>query len=195
MNKPLEHMQHQFDIIKQQLSQFKGDKGKWFNHQDLFVSKSFHCQSEELADYTKELEKNIKLLSSITSVEHAEYLSQRVQDQFACFRNLLNAQKLNSKHQNHRKATFQRLQRVKQLSKQVNQSSQELYQELSKLQEYERRLIDMVAEKQQTLHQYKGQKHRQEYQQQVLVTQQRLGRCRQALSKVEEQIQKLDNRS
>ena len=34
---------------------------------------------------------------------------------------------------------------------------------------------------------------RQEYQQDVLTYQQRLGRCRQALSKVEEQIQQLDD--
>ena len=195
MTDTIQQLVNQLDSIKQQLGDFHRANGKWFNAQDLFVSNSFHSQSEEVNDYLIELESNIQHLGRLSNLMHAEFLAERIRDQFACLKNLLNSQTVNTKHQTQRASTAKRVNRLKQLTRQVTQSSQELYQELSKLQEYERRLIEMVAEKQQILHQYQGKKHRQEYQQQVLVTQQRLGRCRQALSKVEEQIQQLDNKN
>jgi len=195
MQPAVAELYNQFLTLRNTLSRFTGDKGNWFNAQDLILSNAFHCRSEEVSPYLKELENNIRHLDLISNLEHAEYLSQTIRDQFACLRNLSNSQNVNQKHMAYRQKSKRQLQQVKSLSKRANQSSQELYQELSKLQEFERRLLEMVNDKQAELNKYQGQKLRQDLQTQVLLTQQRLGRCRQAISKVEEQIQALDNRN
>lgn len=163
----------------------------WFSASDVFNSSSFYTKSEELNDYLREIQNNISRLESVTEQSHAEYLTERIAAQFSCFKNYANASYLSTKYSNQNKKHFSQVNRVKQMAARVTQSSQALYQELSKLQEYERRLLDMVAEKQAQLHQADNS-NRTELQNAVLITQQRLGRCRKALSGVEEQIQALD---
>ncbi|NVK24316.1 MAG: primosomal replication protein [Gammaproteobacteria bacterium] len=195
MNNRIDELVQQFERLKQQVTAANIKQEQWFNKSDLFNSSSFYCQSDETHDYLKELETNIEKLSKIGENEYLEFLVDRITQQFSCFRSLLNSQSVNNKAKSYHRSHNQRLAKVKQLTRTVHQSSQDLYAELSKLQEFERRLIEMVTEKQQQLQQYSGSKLKNDYQQQVLVTQQRLGRCRQALSKVEEQIQKLDEQS
>lgn len=185
----------QFQQLEYKVNSASIEQQKWFNKSDLFNSSCFYSQSDETRDYLSELKDNIVKLSQITDTAYLEFLTERVTQQFACLKNLLNAQSVNNKAKHYRRSNTQRLAQVKKLTTTVNQSSQDLYSELSKLQEFERRLLDMVSEKQQQLSAYSGSKLRNDYQQQVLVTQQRLGRCRQAISKVEEQIQKLDDKN
>jgi primosomal replication protein N'' len=160
----------------------------------FFVSSSFYTQSDEVQDYLKELNSNIQKLANSQSSVHVEYLTERVTNQFTCLKNLINSVSVNTKTKRQDSSLTERVNQMKQLAARVTRSSQDLYAELSKLQEYECRLEQMVQDKQRTLTEYKGIAKRTELQQQVLITQQRLGRCRQALSKVEEQIQELDNR-
>lgn len=185
-------LEAQFQVLVTQFEQLKLNQENWFNHSDFFNSTAFYTKSDELSDYFNELKSDIDKLSRITDTTHIEFLADKITQEFACFKALLNAKYLDAKNSAYKKQQFSKLQKVKQFTKTITQSSQSLYQELSKLQEYERRLLDMVTERQQQLNQYQGQKHKAEYQQQVLTYQQRLGRCRQAISKVEEQIQQLD---
>ncbi len=171
------------------------DDENWFNRSDVFVSSAFHTQSNELSDYISEIQENISKLTKLNETEYVEYLADRVTQQFACLKSLLNSVTVQSKDKKYKQIHRAKKQQAKQFANKVTQSSQTLYAELSQLQEYERRLLDMVAEKQQRLNQYQGANLKQQYQQDVLICQQRLGRCRQALSKVEEQIQKLDERN
>lgn len=171
------------------------DDENWFNRSDVFVSSAFYTKSNELADYVKELKDNITKLDKLNEQAYLEFLADKVTQQFTCLKSLLNSAPLNTKDKTYRYRQKSKVQQAKQFAKQVTQSSQELYSELSKLQEYERRLQEMVAERQQKLHQYQGTVKRQEHQQEVLTYQQRLGRCRQALSKIEEQIQRLDDKN
>ncbi|MBU2883477.1 primosomal replication protein [Psychrosphaera sp. B3R10] len=184
----------QFESLKEQLNAISILPEKWFAKNDLFNSTTFYTRSDELKDYVLELENNVKKLGSIQNVQLMEHLSVRVADQFSCFRGLLNSVVLNTKSKTYNATHRKQINKVKQFAKQARASSRSLYEELSKLQEFERRLVDMVAEKQQTLNKYSGQAQRQTLQDDVLVTHQRLGRCRQAISKIEEQIQKLDER-
>ena len=184
----------QFEALKNNINESGLNQKSWFNASEFFNAGCFACHSEELKDYLSELEQQINKLKAVSSIQYAEHLTITITEQFSCFRSLLNSFSVNEKHKSYKAKNRTRLQKVKSLTRQVTQSSQELYQELSQLQDYERRLLEMVNNKQQTLNQYSGQKHKNEYQQQVLLTQQRLGRCRQAISKVEEQIQRLDNR-
>ena len=169
------------------------DNENWFNRSDVFVSSAFYTKSNELPDYIKELKDNIAKLDKLNEQAYLEFLADKVAQQFACLKSLLNSASLNNKDKTYRYHKKSKIQQAKQFTKKISQSSQELYSELSKLQEYERRLQEMVAERQQKLHQYQGSTKKQEYQQDVLTYQQRLGRCRQALSKIEEQIQQLDD--
>ncbi len=170
------------------------DQENWFNRSDVFISSAFNTKSNELADYFAELRDNINKLTRLKEPEYLEFLADKVTQQFACLKSLHNSAQIDTKERKYKQQHKARMQQTKQFANRVTQSSQSLYAELSQLQEYERRLLDMVSERQQRLHQYQGTKHKQEYQQQVLTYQQRLGRCRQALSKVEEQIQKLDDK-
>lgn len=167
----------------------------WFNRSDVFISSAFYTKSNELADYIDELKGNIAKLSKLTEPAYLEFLADKVTQQFACLKSLLNSVQIDSKEKKYKQLNRAKVQQAKQFANRVTKSSQALYAELSQLQEYERRLLDMVTERQQILNQYQGVKLKQQYQQDVLTYQQRLGRCRQALSKVEEQIQKLDDKS
>ena len=186
------------DELKHRLADILQSQQTWFKASDVFNSSHFYTKSDELKDYLKELEGNVLRLRTVTEAQHAEYLTERISVQFSCFRNFTNSSYLSTKYKNQNKQHFSKVNRIKQLASKVTQSSQELYQELSKLQEYERRLIDMVNEKQNALNSAQQQRisanQKAELQNQVLVTHQRLGRCRKAISGVEEQIQKLDSR-
>lgn len=187
-------LQAQFQALKTQLDHVSILPEQWFSRNDLFHSSSFYTRSDELRDYINELAKNVEKVATIQDPDMLIHVTERIATQFACFRGLLNSIELNTKNKTYNRTHRKRLDKVKQFAKQAAKSSQSLYKELSELQEFERRLVEMVAEKQATLSRYQGQAQRQSLQEQVLVTQQRLGRCRKAISQVEEQIQKLDDK-
>ncbi len=189
----LARLQLKLAELEQQLSPLLSQPNIWFKNSDIFLGGAFHSHSNELDDYLLELRNNIHKLSAISNQHQADYLTDKIAEQFSCFKNFLNSQDLNQKYIKQRKSKPSLQQRVKTIAESVTQNSQELYQELSKLQEYERRLLDMVNEKTQQLTVYKGPQ-KSEMQQHVLLTQQRLGRCRQAISGVEEKIQQLDSK-
>lgn len=193
----VEKLKQQFNQLQSELQHRGLSKMKWMNNSDFFVSSSFFVQSDELQDYLLELKSNISKIGRVSDQIQLEYLSERIRDQFACLTNLMNSLSVNAKQQQKRKTSNlqSRVAQMKKFTAKISKSSQELYAELSKLQEFERRLTEMVAEKQHQLASYSGQKLKTDYQQQVLTTQQRLGRCRKALSELEEQIQELDNRN
>ena len=75
---------------------------------------------------------------------------------------------------------------AKAVLQQVNTSSQQLYQQLSDIQEFERRLQDMIA--------LANRDNSPEAVQRTLALHARLGRCRKALFDIEKQIQDLERR-
>lgn len=190
-----QQLHHSLELLKQQISNLNIKPEQWFKRSDLFNSNAFSTKSDDIHDYIKELQNNISRLTNTQSVELGEFLAEQIQTQFACLRNLVNSNNLNTKAKAYDKAHVKRLRQVQMLTKQVSKDSQQLYSELSELKEFERRLEEMVSDKQNQLLSYGGQKLKQDYQQQVLLTQQRLGRCRQAISKVEDQIQQLDSKN
>lgn len=198
-NSSVQELKNKVDELKHQLSAVLQGQQQWFKASDVFNSSHFYTKSDELKDYIKELENNVNRLATVNDTTHAEYLTERISVQFTCLKNFYNSSYLSKKYSSQNKQLFSKVNRVKQMAAKATQSSQELYQELSKLQEYERRLLDMVTEKQSMLNQAQqgriSNTQKTELQNQVLVTQQRLGRCRKAISGVEEQIQRLDTRT
>lgn len=198
-NSSVQELKNKVDELKHQLSAVLQGQQQWFKASDVFNSSYFYTKSDELKDYIKELENNVNRLATVNDTTHAEYLTERISVQFTCLKNFYNSSYLSKKYTSQNKQLFSKVNRVKQMAAKATQSSQELYQELSKLQEFERRLLDMVTEKQSMLNQAQqgriSNTQKTELQNQVLVTQQRLGRCRKAISGVEEQIQRLDTRT
>lgn len=189
----IQQLEQQFLVVEQQVTHTFDQNSNWFNHSNWFLGEAFYSQSEDISDYLAELKNNIGKLRQTQNPERLDFISAQITNQFVCFKNLLNSQNVNKKYTKKRSSYNKAA--AQQFAQQITRSSRELYQELSKLQEYERRLFEMVQEKQTVLNSYKGDKLRADYQQQVLLTQQRLGRCRKAISQVEEQIQQQDNRT
>ena len=170
-----EQLNQSLSQLRQQITVLNIKPEQWFKRSDLFHSNAFSTKSDDINDYLKELETNISRLTHTRSVELGEFLAEQIQTQFACLKNLLNANNLNSKAKAYDNAHAKRLRQVQKLTKEINKDSQQLYSELSELKEFERRLEEMVTDKQTQLNSYSGAKFKQEYQQQVLLTQQRLG--------------------
>jgi len=193
MNLLINQLTVQFEKLEYEVKGLKLSSRQWFANSDIFRSSGFATRSEDIDDYLLELSATIKKLATVTNEQHIGYLSERVTQQFSCLKRLLKSNDINTRNTQYTKDKIRNLSKAKRFAVQASQSSQELYAELSKLQEFERRLLDKVNLSQQELNMYKGQSNRPALQQEVLTNQQRLGRCRQALSKIEESIQKLDN--
>ncbi|OLQ85685.1 primosomal replication protein, partial [Vibrio panuliri] len=103
----------------------------------------------------------------------AEYLSERLFSQLSAIQRELATQSIRKQEPKHH-SHFQ---------KPINK----LYQELAQHQEWERRLMDMVLDKQQALNSAPPFAQ-QQAQQALLATEQRLQRCRDAKNKLENQI-------
>jgi primosomal replication protein N'' len=183
----------QSEKLKEQIKGLKLNSQQWFANSDIFRSSGFATRSEDISDYLLELTATINKLAKVTDEQHIAYLSERITQQFSCLKGLVKSNEINLKNSQYSRDRIRNLSKIKKFTVKASQSSQELYAELSKLQEFERRLLDKVSESQQQLSMYKGNANRMALQQDVLTNQQRLGRCRQALSKIEESIQKLDN--
>ncbi|MGI5309433.1 primosomal replication protein PriC [Rheinheimera sp. WS51] len=169
------------EILNQQLIQLRQQaeatdlKRPYGKPQNWFDSDLFSCRSASLADYVAEAQRNLKHLTEARSMSvlAKQRLVQRLSEQTSAltqaFRNI-------GLHQQ----AFKR-QAAKQVIEKVTMSSQQLYQQLSDYQGFERRLLDMIS--------LASRDDSTEQVQRILVLHQRLGRCRKAISAVEQQIQ------
>ncbi|MCC5851606.1 MAG: primosomal replication protein [Alkalimonas sp.] len=145
---------------------------------DWFQSELFSCHSPFLTDYVDEALQQLTRLQHFqsgqqhVSAEQQHRLAERIAAQcHALTRAFANHQTRRSFKVGKRK--------TQQLVQQITQSSRDLYQQLSQYKEFEQRLQDMLR---------LAQQQNQPVQQQ-LALQARLGRCRRAISDVEQQIQ------
>lgn len=159
-----------------QASQLDRQRGE--HHQPLFDQTLFHCQARLLVPCVKEAESTYHTLareqeSGRLTTLRAEYLSEQLLAQISAIQRELATYGLRNsepKHRNHYR-------------KPINV----LYQELAQHQEWERRLQDMVREKEQQLS-LAAPYQQQDAQKALIATEQRLARCQQAKLKLEKQI-------
>ncbi len=172
-------LKHQLQLLQQQAEQLDsrpvaGKPQNWFD------SALFSCRSPQLADYVADAQRNLQHLTDHQlSPDTRQRLVQRLSEQTAAltqaFRNV----------DTRRKPTHNAA-KVKAVLQQISTSSQQLYQQLSDIQQFERRLLDMIA--------LAGRDTGADAIQRTLALHARLGRCRKALSEVEQQIQALERR-
>ncbi|MGB1198866.1 MAG: primosomal replication protein PriC [Thalassotalea sp.] len=161
----------------------------------LFAETLFSTNSELLVPYVEEIQhKNAELARLLT--QHKNALSQHrlilIEQQIASVITAIEANNSINKAENITlNANKQR--NYKKAAQSLFQPIQSLYTKLSETIEFERRLLVMLEEKQQLLNTATPAK-RAQASNDVLVVHQRLGRCRQAISKVERQIEMQEKR-
>lgn len=160
---------------------------RMLENNSIFSINLFRTQSDKFFPYLIEVEKNITEL---------DYLLKRKKNDFSHALLLTIEQQLNALYNAissntviHNAAEIQQTQlkkiKYRNMAKKIMLSSHDLYNKLTEYQEFERRLLDMLHEKNNLA---TGQ-NKAKYTEEALVIHQRLGRCRQAISKVEREIE------
>jgi len=185
--------------IKQQARSTDANNAKHKAHKliennPLFSISLFSTDSDCFQPYVNEIEKKIHSLSRLVQTKHSELATmalEKIELQIQAIMTALNANKtMHDDAQAHLEAKISSIKarQYKKAVQNVIQTSQELYQKLSQHHEFERRLINMLSEKEFLLSNCKDNQ-RQEHSQQVLTLHQRLGRCRKAISLIERDIE------
>ena len=177
-----------------QLKSHKLIKEQLFFSETLFVS-----QSDKYEDYAIEIKENIKKLSRLFETRKdvlSQSVLEKIEEQISSLVNALNANTFMhneaSNHARHIKEV--KKMRYQKMTRSIVESSQVLYQSLSEHHEFERRLLDMLNNKQHELS-LANVNNSAAISQEVLVLHQRLGRCRQAISKIERSIELQEKRN
>jgi len=173
---------------------------------NLFSSELFICQSDQFSPYVKETQRKISEFSRLVAANKIALsmaLLQHIEQQVSALANALlsnsvihQAAKLSFDANNKvriRKSKAKQAEKYNQLTKKVMLTSHQLYQKLNEHHEFERRLMDMVAERE--LMRAKCKKHESaKLSTEVLALHQRLGRCRKAISTIERDIELAEKR-
>lgn len=173
--------------IDQANSQIKAAK---FKYRDYFNAGLFACNSVSLFDYVKELEDNFNALLRISeqSELHLNPRGERLTQQLTALIQAVRANGVAVKEHHFQKASNkQRFAKYQKPAAHFMANSHQLHQELAKNHEFERRLNEMVFERQARMNQATGEVAHQ-LQREILALHQRLGKCRRAISAVEERI-------
>ena len=173
---------------------------------NLFSPILFVSQSDQFSPYIKEVHRRISEFSRLVAankVDLSKVLLQQIEQQISAISNALQSNSVmhqaaklsfdaNSKVRI-KKAKEKQANKYGELAKNMMQSSHQLYQKLSQHHEFERRLMDMLAERERARMQCK--KHESEkLSAEVLALHQRLGRCRRAISTIERDIEQAEKR-
>lgn len=161
---------------------------KLLENDRLFSSNLFKTNSDKFYPYIIEAEKGLDELVFClqhNKQEFSQALLETIEQQLNA---LFNATSANKVMHSEAKVRQQKLTQIKykNIAKKMMLSSHQLYQKLSEYNEFERRLLDMLNTKKNEL--ASAQKS-QQLTNDVLTLHQRLGRCRQAISKVERDIE------
>jgi len=174
---------------------------------NLFSTTLFVSQSDRFQPYIKEVEYKISEFSRLVAVNKIELSKvrlQQVEQQITAISNALqsngamhHAAKLSFDANNKvriKKSKAKQASKYNELTKNIMLNSHQLYQKLTEHHEFERRLMDMVAEREAM--RIKCKSHDSErLSTEVLALHQRLGRCRRAISTIERDIEQAEKNS
>lgn len=160
----------------------------------IFSEALFTTNSDKLVDYLEEVkEKTIelkKLQQTNSDFFHARL--SLIEEQISSIHNAINANDAQNKASEARLNVI-KSKNFKKVAKKLFKPTQELYKKLSETLEFERRLIVMLNNKQNELSSASPSKS-ERISNELLTIHQRLGRCRQAISKVEREIELSEKR-
>ena len=161
----------------------------------IFSETLFSTNSDKLSHYVDEVmnkSQELLLLIQANKVQFSYARLALIEQQISAIKNALDANDAQNK------ASKQHIKMLKnkkfrQAAQSLIQPTQTLYQKLSETHEFERRLIEMLEQKQQQFSRA-SQSAKDKISDELLVIHQRLGRCRQAISKLERQIEVSEKR-
>jgi primosomal replication protein N'' len=173
---------------------------------NLFSPALFFSQSDRYLPYVQEVERRLAEFTRLivaNKIELSRALLAHLEQQISAISNALQANstihqaaKLSfdaNKKVRIKKAKAKQANKYRDLAKQLVLSSHQLYQKLTEHHEFERRLMDMLIEKERQRLECK--KHESEKLSiEVLTLHQRLGRCRKAISIIERDIELAEKR-
>lgn len=173
---------------------------------NLFSLTLFSSQSDQFSPYIKEVQRRISEFSRLVAankVEFSKVLLEKIEQQISAISNALQsnsvmhqAAKLSFDANNKvriKKYKAKQANKYSELTKSIMLSSHQLYQKLTEHHEFERRLMEMVTERESA--RVKCKKHENEkLSAEVLALYQRLGRCRKAISTIERDIELAEKR-
>ena len=196
------HLYEQTQSIDARNRQIKSDR---FTYREYFNSQLFNCDSISLFDYVKEAEENFNHLLRLKNADKSflSDLGNKLTDQLSALTQVIRANEVAIKEHNYQQQRSkkyyqnkkqQQNNRYQQAAQYFMQNSHELHQELAQNREFERRLNEMVYERQAKMKRA-DQDTQLKLQQEMLALHQRLGRCRRAITAVEERIAFAENKS
>ncbi len=169
--------------LKTQAKQLDGRRGE---HRDyLFDESLFHCKSHLLYPCVEELEQTLNELKKfqtekIEQPQRVAYLCDRLVNQLSAIQRELATKRLRSGESKNAYSSYRPI--------------SQLYQDLAQHQEWERRLQEMLMDKQQQIENM-PQHRRLPAQQAILTLEQRLSRCQAARQKIEKTITRLERKN
>jgi primosomal replication protein N'' len=222
-NKPQIAIQRLSSLLEQLAIQSKQVdllNGKHKSHRliennNLFSRHLFNTESDLFAPYVSEVQKRLNEFSrlhklsndNINKTEFAKTSLQQIEQQISA---LMNAIQANQAMHQAAQVSFDARKKVRikqarantsnnndkynKIAKTILLSSHQLYQQLSEHHEFERRLLAMINEREQQRQQSKDI-NTDKLSQEVLALHQRLGRCRQAISSIERNIETSEKKS
>lgn len=206
----LEHISAQAKQTDQLNSKQKSHR--LIENNNLFSQHLFSTESDKIFIYVEEVKKRLNEFSrlyalsgdSINKAEFAKSSLQRIEQQISA---LMNAIQANQTMHQAAQASFDARKNVRvkaakaaqlkqndvynKMAKSVLLSSHQLYQQLSEHHEFEKRLRDMITDREQQRIRSKSV-NTDKLSQEVLALHQRLGRCRKAISSIERNIEQAE---
>jgi primosomal replication protein N'' len=173
---------------------------------NLFSPTLFFSQSDRYLPYVEEIQRRLtefRRLVSANKIELSKALLEHLEQQISAISNALQANstihqaaKLSfdaNKKVRIKKAKAKQITKYRDIANKLVLSSHQLYQKLTEHHEFERRLMDMLTEKERQRLECK--KHESDkLSVEVLTLHQRLGRCRKAISIIERDIELAEKR-
>ncbi|EMN4127888.1 MULTISPECIES: primosomal replication protein PriC [Providencia] len=172
----LDALKTQIDALQTRIAPIADQE---FSH-SRFDSQLFSTKSTHLGDCQKELNKLYQQLSHSVSLGHIEqvnFLTEKITHQIQALSRELSTQAL----------------RQKETSFQEKKEHVDLYERLAQHQDYERRLLAMVSERELQLNGLTDHVKRHQCQKDIAALAGRLHRCRQALIRIEKAIEHQEN--
>ncbi|WP_340613459.1 primosomal replication protein [Xenorhabdus thailandensis] len=140
----------------------------------------FHHRSNKLNGYMQEIRQNLEQLKACVSdsrIEQVKFLAERLVVQTEALKREISTQAL----------------RKQEDKFEYRSQSQDLYQRLAEHQDYERRLMAMIDDRELQLNKQTTLTNKHKLQKEIAALAGRLARCRQALMRIEKSIEKQEH--
>jgi len=183
----LEQLDEQAMQVDQQNKHSKTHK--IIQENDIFSEALFNTHSDLFHPYIAEVKSKTNELSRLLTANKNTLAHSRlllIEQQISALRNALNSNNALHKEPAQRLVAI-KARRYKKAAQAVMQSSHNLHKKLNETFEFERRLLEMIQVRERQ-RQSATEKQSKQISEEILALHQRLGRCRQAISKLEREI-------